>query len=128
RARHIATLFLDDLADVIRDAVDPRFAFVRYGESLASSQPTFGPLAQALAEPPTLVDDMLQALAIEAMQAHSPQLVLLSVPFPGAVYGALRIAQAIKARWPKTPIALGGGYVNTELRELKAPELFDLVD
>ena len=128
RARHIATLFLDDLADVIRDAVDPRFAFVRYGESLASSQPTFGPLAQALAAPPTLVDDMLQALAIEAMQAHAPQLVLLSVPFPGAVYGALRIAQAIKARWPQTPIALGGGYVNTELRELKAPELFDLVD
>ncbi len=128
RARHIATLYLDDLADVVRDAVDARFAFVRYAESLASSQPTFEPLAQALAAPRTLVDEWLQELAIEAMERHDPQLVLLSVPFPGAVYGALRIAQAIKARWPRLPIALGGGYVNTELRELKEPRLFDFVD
>src|SRR5580704_6633053 len=32
RAKHIATLYLNDLADVIRDAVDPRFEFVRYAE------------------------------------------------------------------------------------------------
>lgn len=128
RARHIATLFLDDLADVIRDAVDERFAFVRYGESLASSQPTFEPLAQALAAPPTLVDDTLRALAVAAVARHQPQLLLLSVPFPGAVYGALRIAQAVKQRWPHMPIALGGGYVNTELRELKEARLFDFVD
>ncbi|QIM51373.1 radical SAM protein [Hydrogenophaga crocea] len=128
RARHIATLFLDDLADVVRDAVDERFAFVRYGESLASSQPSFEPLAQALAAPPTLIDTLLQSLTLEALERHAPQLVLLSVPFPGAVYGALRIAQAIKARWPQRPIALGGGYVNTELRELNEPRLFDFVD
>ncbi|MBX3610947.1 MAG: radical SAM protein [Hydrogenophaga sp.] len=128
RARHIATLYLDDLADVIRDAVDQRFAFVRYAESLASSQPTFEPLAQALVAAPTLVDEVLQRLAIEALERASPQLLLLSVPFPGAVYGALRIAQAVKARWPQLPIALGGGYVNTELRELKEARLFDLVD
>ena len=35
RARHLATLYLNDLADVIRDAIDPRFQFVRYAESLA---------------------------------------------------------------------------------------------
>jgi len=58
RARHYATLYLNDLADVLREAVDPRFEFVRYAESLAMSQPTFEPLAQALAAPPTLVDDL----------------------------------------------------------------------
>ncbi|MFM7705175.1 MAG: B12-binding domain-containing radical SAM protein, partial [Rubrivivax sp.] len=55
-------------------------------------------------------------------------LVLVSVPFPGAVYAAFRIAQAIKARHPHIVTALGGGYVNTELRELAEPRLFDLVD
>ncbi|MDO9291098.1 MAG: radical SAM protein, partial [Hydrogenophaga sp.] len=52
KARHLCTLYLNDLADVLRDAVDKRFEFVRYAESLASSQPTFDPLAAALAAPP----------------------------------------------------------------------------
>jgi len=128
KARHIATLYLDDLADVIRDAVDERFAFVRYAESLASSQPSFEPLAQALAAPPTLIDDVLRELTLEVMEREQPDLVLLSVPFPGAVYAALRIGQTIKARWPQVRVALGGGYANTELRELKEPRVFDFVD
>ncbi len=128
RARHLATLYLNDLADVIRDAVDPRFEFVRYAESLAAAQPSFDPLAQALAAPPNLVDRLLAELALAAVAEHRPQLVLLSVPFPGSVYGALRIAQAIRATHTEVRIALGGGFVNTELRELSEPRLFDLVD
>jgi radical SAM superfamily enzyme YgiQ (UPF0313 family) len=55
-------------------------------------------------------------------------LVLLSVPFPGAVYAALRIAQSIKAQHPQIRIAMGGGYVNTELRTLNESRIFDFVD
>ncbi len=54
RAKHIGTLYLNDIADVIREAVDPRFEFVRYAESLAASQPTFDHLHEALNEPRTL--------------------------------------------------------------------------
>jgi Radical SAM superfamily len=128
RARHLATLYLNDIADVLRDAIDPRFEFVRYAESLATSQPTFDPLAEALAGAPNLVDRTLQALALQAVAEHRPSLVLLSVPFPGAVYAAFRIAQAIKAHDPSIVIALGGGFVNTELRELTEPRVFDHVD
>jgi radical SAM superfamily enzyme YgiQ (UPF0313 family) len=128
RARHYATLYLNDLADVLREAVDPRFEFVRYAESLAMSQPTFEPLAQALAAPPTLVDDLLRALTLEALARHRPSVVLLSVPFPGSVYAAFRIAQAIKAQDPAIVTVLGGGFVNTELRELAEPRVFDFFD
>ncbi|MFG5410842.1 radical SAM protein [Piscinibacter sakaiensis] len=128
RARHLATLYLNDLADVIRDAVDPRFEFVRYAESLAASQASYDPLAEALAAPPNRLDRTLQRLAADALARHRPTLLLLSVPFPGALYAALRIAQAAKAQDPSLVIALGGGYVNTELRELDEPRLFDLVD
>jgi tRNA A37 methylthiotransferase MiaB len=128
RARHLATLFLNDLADVLRDAVDPRFEFVRYAEKLAAAQPYFDPLADALASPPHLIDRTLQRLASDALQQHAPDVVLLSVPFPGSVYAALRIAQAIKAARPDVVTVLGGGYVNTELRELAEPRLFDFVD
>jgi radical SAM superfamily enzyme YgiQ (UPF0313 family) len=128
RARHLATLYLNDIADVVRDAIDPRFEFVRYGESLAQSQPTFEPLAAALAAPMNLVDLTLEQLTLEAITEHQPTLVLISVPFPGAVYAAFRIAQTIKAAHPHICTALGGGFVNTELRELTEPRVFEHFD
>lgn len=128
RARHFATLYLNDVADAIREAVDPRFEFVRYAESLAQSQPSFDPLAQALAAAPTLVDRALDRLTREALARHAPRVVLLSVPFPGAVYAAFRIAQTIRAVDPSIVTVLGGGFVNTELRELSEPRVFDFFD
>ena len=128
RAKHLATLYLNDLADVLRDAVDPRFEFVRYAESLAGSQPTFEPLAHALAAAPNLVDDTLRELTLAAVQRHAPDVVLLSVPFPGSVYAAFRIAQTLKAQHPHIVTVLGGGFVNTELRELTEPRVFDHFD
>ena len=128
RARHFATLFLDDVADALREALDPRFEFVRYAESLALSQPTFEPLAQALAAPPTPVDETLAALTCEALERHAPNVVLVSAPFPGNVYGAFRIAQQIKVHDPSIVTVLGGGFANTELRELAEPRVFDHFD
>ena len=128
RARHFATLYLNDVADVLRDAVDPRFEFVRYAESLAQSQASFDPLAAALAAPPNLVDRTLRELTLAALARHAPDMVLVSAPFPGNVYGAFRIAQAIKRRDPAIVTVLGGGFVNTELRELTEPRVFDYFD
>jgi hypothetical protein len=78
RARHLATLYLNDLADVLRDAVDSRFEFVRYAESLAQSQPSFDPLAQALAAPRNLIDETLHQLTLDAIARHQPCLLYTS--------------------------------------------------
>ena len=128
KAKHLATLYLNDLADVLRDAIDPRFEFVRYAESLAASQASFEPLAKALAAPSNLIDDTLARLTLEALTEHQPTVVLISVPFPGSVYAAFRIAQSVKAHDPKIVTLLGGGFVNTELRELTEPRVFDYFD
>ena len=128
RAKHLATLYLNDLSDVVRESIDSRFEFVRYGEALAASQASFDALAAALAAAPNLVDDTLRALTLAAIERHRPTIVLLSVPFPGTVYAAFRIAQAIKSLHPNITIVLGGGFVNTELRELSDPRVFDYVD
>ena len=119
---------IDDLADAIRDGIDPRFTLSRYGESLASSAPTFDPIADALAAEPTMIDEMLDAITVELLTKHRPDVVGLTAPFPGNVYGAFRIAQATKAFAPHTRVVLGGGYVNTELRSLSEPRVFDFVD
>jgi radical SAM superfamily enzyme YgiQ (UPF0313 family) len=128
RARHFATLYLNDIADVLREAVDTRFEFVRYAESLAQSQASFEPLAVALGAPENLIDRCLRELAEAALERHAPRVVLVSAPFPGNVYGAFRIAQAVKGRDPAIVTVLGGGFVNTELRELSEPRVFDFFD
>ena len=128
RAKHLATLYLNDLADVLRDAVDARFEFVRYAESLAASQASFDALSEALQAPLNLVDQVLRDLTVQALDRHRPTVVLLSVPFPGSVYAAFRIAQTIKAVDPNIITVLGGGFVNTELRQLSEPRVFDYFD
>jgi radical SAM superfamily enzyme YgiQ (UPF0313 family) len=128
RAKHIATLYLNDLADVIRDAIDSRFEFVRYAESLAASQPTFDELQTALGAPRNLVDEFLHTLTLEMLSRHQPNLALITAPFPGNIYGAFRIAQTIKQMHPATVTVLGGGYCNTELRALNEPRVFDYFD
>ena len=128
RARHLASLYIDDLADALRDGIDARFELSRYGERLAASAPTFDPLREALEGPPTLVDVLLDEVTARLIAEHQPALVGLTVPFPGNVYGAFRIARAVKAMAPETRIAMGGGYVNTELRQLSDARVFDYVD
>lgn len=127
-AKRLATLYLEDLADLVRETVAPQFALSRYAEQVARSASSFEPLARALAAPLSLTDEWL----VEALWRHvarvGPGLVGLTVPFPGNLYGALRVAQALKASRPDLPVALGGGYVNTELRRLAEPRLFDYVD
>ncbi len=128
RAKFLASLYLDDLADVIRQAIDPKFELSRYGEKLAASVPTFDPLLQALSQSTTLVDQILEQIVEGHFKKHRPDAVGLTVPFPGNVYGAFRIAKKIREISPQTPIFLGGGYVNTELRQLSDPRVFDYVD
>ncbi|HEX2691204.1 MAG TPA: radical SAM protein [Kofleriaceae bacterium] len=128
RAKYLASLYIDDLADVIRDGIQPDFELSRYGERLAQSAPAFDPLHDALEGEPTLIDEMLDDLAAELYARHRPDVVGLTVPFPGNVYGALRIARTIKRISPGTHIVFGGGYVNTELRELAEPRVFAYVD
>jgi hypothetical protein len=128
QARYLASLYIDDLADAWRDGIDPRFELARYGERLAASAPTFEPLQAALLGEPTLVDEALDEIAGELAEEHAPDVVGMSVPFPGNVYGAFRMARVIRAAAPHTKLVLGGGWVNTELRALTEPRVFDYFD
>jgi radical SAM superfamily enzyme YgiQ (UPF0313 family) len=128
RAKYLASLFVDDLADVIRQGIDPRFELSRYGEKLSASAASFDPLEEALRSAPTWVDRTLDEITEELIKEHKPDLVGMTVPFPGNVYGAFRMAQKIKSQAPTTRILLGGGYVNTELRQLKEPRVFEYFD
>ena len=128
QARYLASLYVDDLADVWREGIDSHFELARYGEHLAASAPTFDALHDALEGEPTLVDATLDELTRELVAVHAPDVVGVSAPFPGNVYGAFRMARTIRAAAPDAKLVLGGGWVNTELRALSEPHVFDYFD
>jgi hypothetical protein len=128
QARHLATLYLEDLADLVKETVGPQFGLSRYAESLAMSATHFDPLHDALQAPPNLVDRMLLELLDEVVADAQPDFVGFTVPFPGNLYAALRLAQRLKQTNPAITTVMGGGYPNTELRGLKEPRFFDYID
>jgi radical SAM superfamily enzyme YgiQ (UPF0313 family) len=128
RAKYLASLLINDIAAVIKDGVDPRFELSRYGEKLAASSPSFDPLHESLEGEPSLIDTMLDEVTLEILERTRPKVLGLTAPFPGNVYGAFRIAMTAKRFDPGIKTILGGGFVNTELRSLSEPRVFDFFD
>lgn len=128
KARHLATLYLEDLGDLVREVIDPHFGFTRYAERIARAASSFDPILEALDEPPTLLVHWLEACLEEKISQFAPEVIGLSVPFPGNVLGAFQIAAYVKKHHPKIKIVLGGGYANTELRRLADPRVFHYLD
>lgn len=122
-ARRLATLYLADIAD-LWTLLDPGFGLSHYQRHLATGPVRFDGLADRLSRT-SAVDVHLDQL-VAAMAVARGDLVGISVPFPGNLYGALRIGRSLRARG--ATVLMGGGYVNTELRDVDEPRLWDHVD
>ncbi|RFS27010.1 radical SAM protein [Chitinophaga silvatica] len=128
RAKHLATMYLEDLSDLIMECVDPHFGFSRYAEKLSRSANSFDELYEALHAPFTYIDNILLELLAAYLQELQPQMVALSVPFPGNLYAALRCGQYIRKHFPDTKVVMGGGFPNTELRSISDTRVFEFID
>ncbi|SIQ40783.1 B12-binding domain-containing radical SAM protein [Maribacter ulvicola] len=128
KAKHLATLYLEDLSDFIVECIDPNFGFSRYAERLGRSANSFDELYNHLKEKPTFIDELTLAILKEQLEEEEPKLVCFSVPFPGNLYSAFRCSQFIKANYPDVKIAMGGGFPNTELRSLTDVRVFEFFD
>lgn len=128
KAKHLATLFLEDLSDFIIECIDENFGFSRYAERLGMSANSFDELHNSLAAPPTFIDELTLSILEERIGKVQPKLVCFSVPFPGNLYSAFRCAQWIKAHDPSIKIAMGGGFPNTELRSVTDVRVFGYFD
>ena len=124
RAQHLATLFVEDIADYVREHVDVHFDLVRYAEYLSNDAPTFDPLYEELQGPPSSVDRMMLELLEAAVADFRPERVELTVPFPGCLYGALRCGQWLLSH-TGARVEIGGGFPNTEWRQLDEPRIYE---
>lgn len=128
KAKHLATLYLEDLSDFIVECIDGNFGFSRYAERLGRSANSFDELYQHLQNEITYIDKITLEILNQKIQEVQPKLVCFSVPFPGNLYSAFRSAQFIKKHFPDVKVAMGGGFPNTELRELKDKRVFEFFD
>ncbi|MBP6100497.1 MAG: radical SAM protein [Flavobacterium sp.] len=128
KAKHLATLYLEDLSDFIVACVDENFGFSRYAERLGRSANSFDHLYDFLQNSLTVIDKITIEILHDIIAAIQPKLVLISVPFPGNLYSAFRCAQHVKNNFPGIKIAMGGGFPNTELRDLKDQRVFEFFD
>jgi hypothetical protein len=128
KAKHLATLYLEDISDFIVECIDPNFGFSRYAERLGRSANSFDELYAALQQQPTYIDTLLLSILKVKIETIQPNVFLISVPFPGNLYAAFRSAQWLKKHYSEIKILMGGGFANTELRSLSDERVFEFFD
>ncbi|PCI94597.1 MAG: radical SAM protein [Flavobacteriales bacterium] len=128
KAKHLGTLFIEELGDFITANVDEFFSFTRYAEQIATSASSFDQLAKYLSYSTTLIEDQLLLLLVNIIEEEQPDLICFTIPFPGNLFSALRCGQFIKKNYRHIKVAFGGGYCNTELRSLTDPRIFKYID
>ncbi|SHK63715.1 B12-binding domain-containing radical SAM protein [Epilithonimonas mollis] len=128
KAKHLATLYLEDLSDYIVENIDADFGFSRYAERLGKSANSFDELYSKINAEETFIDHITLKILKEKLDIVQPKMVCFSVPFPGNLYSAFRCAKYIKDHYPQIKTAMGGGFPNTELRDLKDARVFEFFD
>ena len=153
QAKYLCSLFLKNVCDVVA-LVDEHFQLIRYAERLCTYLVTFDILEKELdgkfltenlsltectentekaslcsaCKNVNIIEELMLELLEVKLQEVKPDWVGLSVPFPGNLLAGLKCAKYLKANYPDVKIVMGGGYVNTELRQMTDTGVFKYVD
>ena len=134
----LATRLLDDLADFITCTLDRGFSLIRYTPAMEGSLNTgfrdFAAVQKSLDS--YIMETFYRPMLAEEWEkigstagTGSPFLLGLTIPFPGCLPAALVCAESAKKYFGTAiRIAAGGGFVNTELRFLNDPNVFEYFD
>ena len=115
-----ASRLIDELAIWIRDNVDPGFGFSRYAERISAQASDFGDVEKPVRRR-GVIDRPLERRLEDAIRETKPDVIGVTCPFPGTLVAAFKIARSVKRRHPGIRLALGGGFVSTELRDMTDP-------
>lgn len=128
KAKYFCSLVIDDIAFFIKDNISHHYELSKYAEKLADSNKNFDTLYNETIRYPNIIENFMFELLEEELQNFNPNFVAISIPFPGNLLAALIIGKYIKANFPDIKIVFGGGFINTELRELKEERIFEFCD
>ncbi len=127
KAKFLATLFIEDIGDFITECVDNRFGFSRYAEQIGLNANRFQTILDEL-KINTPITQIMCDILDKSIKKHQPKIIGITIPFPGNLLMALKSAEFIKINYPQISVVIGGGFVNTELRQLNEASLFKWVD
>ena len=129
--RMLASYALADLADYITAVFDRNFSLIRYAEEVCFENINFSQVEKCL-DSPVMKEYLLPLLHkkfFEEDKITEKTLVCISVPFAGTFVSALLIARFFKQTYgDKVFVSLGGGYVNTELRDFNSKDFYKYAD
>jgi hypothetical protein len=79
KAKHLATLYLEDLSDIIMECVDAHFGFSRYAERLGRSANSFDELYGVLQADFSYIDTIFIEILKNYIEKIKPQIIAFSV-------------------------------------------------
>ncbi len=134
--RFLCSYALADLADYITAVFDKEFSLIRYAEALTVDERTFAEVEKGLDSPilEHFYKTVLERWGTTVIGGLDPAifsktLICISIPFAGTFIPALYTARFLKSQYgQKFFICIGGGFVNTELRELRDASLGKYID
>ncbi|MFO7809956.1 MAG: B12-binding domain-containing radical SAM protein, partial [Candidatus Delongbacteria bacterium] len=125
-AQYLASLYLEDIFLFYR-SIFPEYGFSSYAEKLALSPPVFDGIKSEILKKNDLMDKIIEE-ELQKSGFEYFEIIAFTIPFPGMLIGALKAANFIKMKDPDKIIVMGGGYINTELRRLTDPGIFNFAD
>ncbi len=128
KARYLSTQYVNAIGNYIRKTISEEYGLNRYAETICHSATQFDDIYNRLKAENNLLDIFMDEQLDEIIVEHSPQIVGFTIPFAGNLYSALKCAKFLKANYPGIKIVFGGGYVNTDLRQLQEPRIFEFTD
>lgn len=125
-ALHLASLYIDDIADFIAAASIPYFNLSSYNAKGIASGEDFKVISAEVTK--TDIFTSLYEKILDSIDFMEYSIIGITIPFPGNLYGALKTASYIKEKHPDSTIVTGGGFVNTDLTLLSDTKVFDYFD
>jgi len=135
--RFLCSFALADLSDYITAAFDHNFSLVRYAEALTVDETSFSQLENQIDSPilihffKPVLEKLLNGpeFPYSVHTSAEKTMFCLSVPFAGTFTPALFAAKYIKKLFgEKAFVVIGGGFINTELREVDDPAFAKYID
>lgn len=128
KAKYFCSLVIDDLTYFIQQTISDKFGLSRYAEKMVTESPTFDEIEEYISQTPNLIDELISNTIYRKVKKEKPEFIGFTIPFPGNLLGGLIAAKRIKGDFPAIKIILGGGYVNTELRNISDSRIFKYCD